>query len=49
MKPKNRHIQSIVATAGTSAVEMPWSRGARRATFMARRATTRADYPKKAC
>ena len=37
MKPKSRFVKSIIATAATEEVTMPWKRGARRAAFIAKR------------
>ena len=37
MKTNTRFIQSIVKTAKTTDVEMPWTRGARRAAFISKR------------
>ncbi|MGR3270311.1 hypothetical protein [Thalassococcus profundi] len=34
---KTRFIKSIVKTAQTTEVEMPWTRGARRTAFIAKR------------
>ncbi len=35
---KTRFIKSVIATAETSAAEMPWTRGKRRQAFIAKRA-----------
>ncbi len=37
MKPKARFIKSVIETARQNQTEMPWTRGARRATFAASR------------
>ncbi|SPF77641.1 hypothetical protein [Pseudoprimorskyibacter insulae] len=37
MKARNRFVKSIVKTAKTTEVAMPWDRGARRAAFVAKR------------
>ncbi len=42
MKPKARFLNSIVDTANGCDVQMPWTRGARRAAMIARREC----YPK---
>jgi len=38
MKPTPRFIQNAVATAKAEAPALPWTRGARRAAFIAKRA-----------
>lgn len=37
MKPKQRFIQSVVATARQTHIALPWHRGAPRATLIANR------------
>lgn len=37
MKARNRFLKSVVKTAKTTDVTMPWDRGARRAAFVAKR------------
>ena len=37
MKTRNRFLKSVVKTAKTTHVAMPWERGARRAAFVAAR------------
>lgn len=37
MKIKTRFIKSVVETAAKDETVMPWARGARRATFVAKR------------
>ncbi|MCU9838854.1 hypothetical protein OEZ49_13835 [Ruegeria sp. WL0004] len=36
---KTRFVKSVIATAAKTEVQMPWSRGARRAAMIARRKT----------
>ncbi len=40
MKTKTRFIKSVVETAAKNDTVMPWSRGARRAAFIAKRNAT---------
>lgn len=37
MKSRSRFLKSVVKTAKTTTVSMPWERGARRAAFVASR------------
>jgi len=40
MKIKTRFIKSVIDTAAKSETQMPWTRGARRAAFIAKRNAT---------
>lgn len=48
MKTNTRFIKSIIETAEKNQTVMPWSRGATRAAFIAKRAVTAANGQKTA-